>query len=214
MKIEKISIPAAFLSTVPSRRKVASKRKMFNEGKLRKSVVVSTKGCVLDGYVSFLVMLEAGCKDVDVVVDVHNNSTGTPLMDVPAMVKLVNGKIRVEDMIVSIRHIGSKHVKYSPIMRLAERQGYRCYICGRTMVSGEGNEGVQSFNTITLDHKVPRALGGTTEEDNIAACCYRCNQLKGTLMYSDELARIISAQRNFEESMNFEHHNTINRRYL
>ena len=36
-----------------------------------------------------------------------------------------------------------------------------------------------SLSTFTIDHVVPKKLGGQTVWDNVVACCYSCNQKKG-----------------------------------
>ena len=36
-----------------------------------------------------------------------------------------------------------------------------------------------SLNTFTIDHIVPKTLGGKTVWDNVVTCCYVCNQKKG-----------------------------------
>ena len=49
------------------------------------------------------------------------------------------------------------------------RDNYTCQYCGR-----------QSSN-LTIDHVVPRHLGGETQWDNVVTACSRCNHLKGGL---------------------------------
>ena len=44
-----------------------------------------------------------------------------------------------------------------------------CQFCGRVYPASE----------LTLDHVIPRSRGGTTSWENLAACCYRCNNIKG-----------------------------------
>jgi 5-methylcytosine-specific restriction endonuclease McrA len=48
------------------------------------------------------------------------------------------------------------------------RDGYRCGYCQKD-VRQDG----------TIDHIVPRALGGKHTWENVTACCRRCNQKKG-----------------------------------
>jgi len=36
-----------------------------------------------------------------------------------------------------------------------------------------------SLSTFTIDHVIPKKLGGKTIWDNVVACCYSCNQKKG-----------------------------------
>lgn len=49
------------------------------------------------------------------------------------------------------------------------RDGHRCQYCGR---KGHGSE-------LTLDHVVPRVMGGDTTWGNVVACCPECNRRKG-----------------------------------
>jgi 5-methylcytosine-specific restriction endonuclease McrA len=60
--------------------------------------------------------------------------------------------------------------------RVFERDGYRCYICGRkTSIRG----GPFSPRYPTLDHLVPFACGGPHTYANTACACRECNTRKG-----------------------------------
>ena len=48
------------------------------------------------------------------------------------------------------------------------RDGHRCQYCGSTSPP------------ITVDHIMPRALGGSDSWENLVAACIRCNNLKGS----------------------------------
>jgi hypothetical protein len=52
-----------------------------------------------------------------------------------------------------------------------ERDGYRCRHCRRGL-----DDGV----TLTIDHVVPRARGGTSDKENLQTLCARCNSRKGS----------------------------------
>ena len=59
-----------------------------------------------------------------------------------------------------------------PIVKLTRkevfrRDNYTCQYCGRKM------------GTLTVDHVIPRRLGGKTDWANVVAACPRCNHLKG-----------------------------------
>ena len=59
-----------------------------------------------------------------------------------------------------------------PIVKLTRkeifrRDNYTCQYCGRQMTN------------LTVDHVIPRRLGGKTHWDNVVASCPRCNHLKG-----------------------------------
>lgn len=49
--------------------------------------------------------------------------------------------------------------------RILERDGYTCQLCGQ--------------EALTVDHIVPRRLGGQDNDDNLQALCSRCNTRKG-----------------------------------
>jgi len=48
------------------------------------------------------------------------------------------------------------------------RDGYACQYCGRKMAPSE----------LTIDHVLPRAMGGRTSWDNVVTCCRKCNTRK------------------------------------
>lgn len=54
--------------------------------------------------------------------------------------------------------------------RVLRRDGYRCQLCGRTAADGV---------TLHLDHRVPWAKGGATDEANLRTLCVDCNLGKG-----------------------------------
>ena len=59
-----------------------------------------------------------------------------------------------------------------PIVKLTRKEIFRrdnftCQYCGRQM------------NNLTVDHVIPRHLGGETNWDNLVTACPRCNHLKG-----------------------------------
>jgi 5-methylcytosine-specific restriction endonuclease McrA len=70
--------------------------------------------------------------------------------------------------VVRLRH----HVKRPlPKLRLSRRSifardNYTCQYCG------------QRFKDLTLDHIVPKRLGGGTSWENLVCCCHKCNSKK------------------------------------
>lgn len=53
--------------------------------------------------------------------------------------------------------------------RIWRRDRCRCFYCGNGL----------SLDAMTLDHRIPRAQGGTNADTNLVACCRACNQAKG-----------------------------------
>jgi len=54
----------------------------------------------------------------------------------------------------------------------------RCHYCDRLLVLSHYDQP----DKLTLDHVIPRALGGTgenTDHDNVVLCCLACNHAKG-----------------------------------
>ena len=65
---------------------------------------------------------------------------------------------------------------------LFERDGYRCAYCRRTVVwrpEAFRKGGKARSDDATLDHKIPKAGGGSSDDANLATCCRECNRLKG-----------------------------------
>lgn len=59
-----------------------------------------------------------------------------------------------------------------PIVKLTRKEIFRrdnftCQYCGR------------QTNTLTIDHVIPRHMGGETTWSNVVTACSRCNHLKG-----------------------------------
>lgn len=52
---------------------------------------------------------------------------------------------------------------------LFARDDHKCQYCGQS----------KPTNQLSLDHVVPRSLGGETSWENIVCCCLRCNSRKG-----------------------------------
>lgn len=48
----------------------------------------------------------------------------------------------------------------------------RCQLCGRRI----------TFDDATVDHIIPKAMGGTNEISNLQIACWSCNQLKGSIL--------------------------------
>ena len=53
---------------------------------------------------------------------------------------------------------------------ILKRDGYRCQLCGRDA----RNHGV----VLEVDHRIPRAKGGSSEPSNLWTLCFDCNQGK------------------------------------
>lgn len=54
--------------------------------------------------------------------------------------------------------------------KIEEEAGRTCYICGEVMQAGD---------LVTIDHVIPKNIGGKDEVWNLRCCCFRCNKDKG-----------------------------------
>lgn len=54
--------------------------------------------------------------------------------------------------------------------QIAERDGHRCSYCRSPELVGVA---------MVIDHVIPQKADGATEMNNLALCCYRCNEFKG-----------------------------------
>lgn len=61
----------------------------------------------------------------------------------------------------------------------AREQGGLCYYCKCVMtpVKVKG-DGLPKKTSLTLEHIIPLAHGGTNRRENCAAACYQCNNVK------------------------------------
>lgn len=62
-----------------------------------------------------------------------------------------------------------------------ERDGYKCRICGISrQYLDDKVPGLGEYLRLEIDHIVPIAQGGTSDESNLQCLCWRCNSLKGS----------------------------------
>jgi 5-methylcytosine-specific restriction endonuclease McrA len=72
--------------------------------------------------------------------------------------------------VVQLKHAVAtmkKGVKFSRI-NIFTRDGFKCQYCGERF----------TMRDLNYDHVVPRKQGGVTTWENIATCCYPCNERK------------------------------------
>ena len=70
--------------------------------------------------------------------------------------------------------------------RVFREFGYTCQQCGLTGYERRHESGAFTHPTsrdgvyLSIDHVVPRALGGSSAENNLRVLCTHCNSKKGT----------------------------------
>ncbi|MCW2974560.1 MAG: hypothetical protein JWN72_2833 [Thermoleophilia bacterium] len=65
--------------------------------------------------------------------------------------------------------------------RLVARQGGRCHYCDAPMTMRSRFDSPVQATDATIEHLVPRALGGGNTPQNLVAACSRCNALGGRI---------------------------------
>lgn len=68
-------------------------------------------------------------------------------------------------------------------MAVFVRDEWVCWLCGVTCQKEWG-----SPQSATVDHLIPRSLGGDHEMDNLATACFSCNTKRGASMTYDEVS--------------------------
>jgi HNH endonuclease len=69
-------------------------------------------------------------------------------------------------------------ISKSLCQQVINEAGYRCEYC-RTSSRLTGMP-------LVMDHILPSSLGGNDERENLAACCYRCNEFKGAKITAND----------------------------
>lgn len=75
---------------------------------------------------------------------------------------------------------GAKWIRPAKRAAIYRRDGNKCAYCGveRLRLGHPVKEGVTYAATFTLDHLIPRELGGTNVASNLVSACFRCNSAR------------------------------------
>ncbi len=77
---------------------------------------------------------------------------------------------------------GSKWIRPEKRLAIYARDGHRCVYCGVRRVRPDDVDpfkiGVEYAMTFTLDHLLPRELGGSNDATNLVSACFSCNSAR------------------------------------
>lgn len=132
MKVSEIKIKDSFKQTTPSEEKMKICRDYFKEnGKLDRNIVVNKKGYLCDGYVGYLVLLENGVNEIEVICNqeevkkdkvyvfgCHSGNDKEYVWRVPRNVKIES--ISVGSSILVQTRFGVKTVTVTRIQKLSQ----------------------------------------------------------------------------------------------
>lgn len=55
--------------------------------------------------------------------------------------------------------------------RIWRSQGFKCFYCRSLVPKG----------SMTIDHRIPKAMGGDSSKENVVLACHKCNMDKGSM---------------------------------
>lgn len=79
--------------------------------------------------------------------------------------------------------------RHHVIAIIKERDGNRCKYCRKKFLNDK-----KSNLQLTLDHYIPKCLGGSNHIENIVLACLGCNNLKANLM-PEEFKALLKRER-------------------
>jgi len=123
--------------------------------------------------ISLIYQENARALDADLVsysFDEWLSFSGSPSSSEYTKVSSTSMIVSVPEIITLTRYnrLPQRDVKYSR-QSLFERDGFRCAYCGENFPREK----------LTVDHVIPRVLGGKTSFDNTVTACKDCNARKG-----------------------------------
>lgn len=68
---------------------------------------------------------------------------------------------------------------------IAQQQGWCCFWCGVLMTRPTATQ--RSYDDATIEHVIPRWLGGDKRRGNIVAACRKCNGDRGGMHRPDRV---------------------------
>jgi 5-methylcytosine-specific restriction endonuclease McrA len=87
---------------------------------------------------------------------------------------------------------GSKWIRPEKREAIYASDGHRCIYCGRLL----DDDHIESSHERTLDHLIPRSMGGSHGAHNLVTCCGHCNSARQELSLRDWLRVLKSLGQN------------------
>jgi len=134
---------------------------------------------------AFLMLYIGAAKAVDAnyeTFDFHSWSEISVLKSADS-IQTVSKVIKIPRVVMVVRYdkVPNKEVKFNRY-NIFKRDKSQCQYC----------ESVFPKNELTLDHVVPRFLGGKSTWENVVCCCIQCNRRKGSKLLSQTNMKLVS----------------------
>lgn len=179
IELDKIKLTySKWLLNPPSEKKMNKRRKEYKKNHKLEIVVRENTFELLEGFTYYTLARELGLKEVECIFIGKNE------------LFLSGNTMADEDKIKT---------------KIYKKASYTCYICGDKVHRDTGRDNI---NLATIDHFLPKARGGYSNEDNLKCCCRFCNALKANTLYGDELASYIKKEKRFAKE---NHIKTVNK---
>ena len=111
--------------------------------------------------------------DVVAVLDMDGDDWKALLRQSDLVEKEVLSKDQTGTFYKAVARKCQRNIEQGISWNVYRRDGYKCRYCGNDKVP------------LTVDHLVLWEDGGPSIEDNLVACCRKCNKIRGDLKYAD-----------------------------
>lgn len=127
-----------------------------------------------------------------------------------AIVLILKGLARTEERHEKLYHSARNSLHVPSVIRLTDykhipferkslsrknillRDHYTCQYCSKVFNPAD----------LTLDHVIPRSKGGSSNWDNLVACCKRCNNRKGNKLPDEVGMKLLKRPQSFSLHVN------------
>ena len=122
---------------------------------------------------AFLMLYGGAAKAVDINYETFDFDSWSQITSIKNQdcIRTVSKVIKIPRVIMVVRYdkVPSKEVKFNRY-NIFKRDKSQCQYCGLSFPKNE----------LTIDHIIPKSLGGKTIWSNVVCCCTRCNRKKGS----------------------------------
>lgn len=170
---------------------------LYTRRNILKPILIDSDCVIISGISEYAIALIAGITEVSVtMVDIRLIDLGIRGYDDNRYVDIKNNCGNNYERILSGGQVYSNN-----ITRRLDKQNRHCGICGREITIDRLKSIKDGTDLAVETYKTPIRLGGKNKTDNKILVCRRCAKLKGELVYSEDLCKVIKANRELEDKL-------------